>query len=422
MATDNQYKSPMMKIAAFWRNIDPGMRRLLAIGVIETLAVTLYTSLLAPWYKSLGYESAAQGWLAFVLQITSALVAIAGGILADHLGRKRMYVTGQIIRCAVPVFLLLTKSYLGLIIVSLLRGLTLIQKPAETAFVGAYTEKRNRATLMSIHQTAYLLAAMVGPMIAGFLADRYGARIPMFLGLVLAVAAIVVAIPLKDPLETDQCVEDVPSSHSQRFTIASSFSGVRELFAEANSPILVMLLVASLASGLGNGATNILLPFTVMDRFSSRYTAVAALSLFSSLGTVLVILIGGRIADTKGRRGIILISGSIFPVIMLSILWINELWQVYLALLLINMAANIAGPAMQALNIEVVEPRYLATWSGFSMCAFSLGMGVGSVLGGFMYRLNPNLAWVVTVILFALSVVCYYFVLKPSPKLEQVSA
>ena len=107
---------------------------------------------------------------------------------------------------------------------------------------------------------------------------------------------------------------------------------------------------------------------------------------------------------------------------MLSILWINELWQVYLALLLITMAGNIAGPAMQALNIEVVEPRYLATWSGFSMCASSLGMGVGSILGWFMYRLNPNLAWVVTVILFALSVVCYYFVLKPTLKPEHVSA
>ncbi|HHY69096.1 MAG TPA: MFS transporter [Bacillota bacterium] len=422
MDTDNGRESSLGKAGAFLSNIDPGMRRLIAIGVVETLAVTLYASLLAPWYKSLGYESAAQGWLAFVVQLTSALVAIAGGILADRLGRKRMYVTGQIIRCAVPVFLLLTKSYLGLIIVSLLRGLTLIQKPAENAFVGAYTEQKNRATLMSIHQTAYLLAAMVGPMTAGFLADLYGVKIPMVLGLVLAVAAIIIAIPLKDPLETEQDASDAIYIEQQSLTVRSFFSGVKELFSQPNSPILVMLLIASLANGLGNGAVNILLPFTVMDRFSSGYTAVTALSLFSSLGTVLVILIGGRIADIKGRRGIILISGSIFPVIMISMLWISELWQVYAVLLLITMVGNISSPAMQALNIEVVEPKYLATWSGFLMCASSLGMGVGSILGGFMYRLNPDLAWIVTVILFALSVVCYYFVLKPKPTLEQISA
>jgi len=95
---------------------------------------------------------------------------------------------------------------------------------------------------------------------------------------------------------------------------------------------------------------------------------------------------------------------------------------VYAVLLLITMVGNISSPAMQALNIEVVEPKYLATWSGFLMCASSLGMGVGSILGGFMYRLNPDLAWIVTVILFALSVVCYYFVLKPKPTLEQISA
>ena len=47
-------------IQAFWREIHPGMRRLIAIGMVEVLSVGLYVSLLAAWWKSLGYESVAR--------------------------------------------------------------------------------------------------------------------------------------------------------------------------------------------------------------------------------------------------------------------------------------------------------------------------------------------------------------------------
>lgn len=423
----------------FWTDMDRGMQRLIAIGVVETLAASLYASLLAPWYKSLGYESAAQGWLSFLLQITSAVVAIAGGILADRLGRKRMYTAGQVIRCAVPIFLLLTQSFVGLVIVSVLRGLTSIQKPAERAFMGSYTKKDTRATTMAIHQTAYLLAAMIGPMIAGFLADLYGVKPPIVLGLVLALVAIIMAIPIRDPIDKDegrvQCEsgheEDgsqEPSLHANEPEVTKTFSertflsGAKELFSRPTSFSLVLLLVASLTNGFANGAVNILLPFTVMDKFSSGYTAVTALTVFSSLGTALVTLVGGRIADIKGRRDIILIPGGIFPFLMLSIIWIEQLWQVYALLLLITMVGNISGPATQALNMEMVEPKYLATWSGFLMCASALGMGVGSIAGGAMYYLDPDMAWIATVVLFASSVVCYYLVLKKQALGDELSA
>ena len=78
------------------------MRRLIAIngrGVIGRIV----RSLLAPWWKSLGYESVAQGWLNSIMEIAGAVVAVTGGIIADKYGRKGMYTVGEACGAAIGV-------------------------------------------------------------------------------------------------------------------------------------------------------------------------------------------------------------------------------------------------------------------------------------------------------------------------------
>ncbi|HHY16562.1 MAG TPA: MFS transporter [Firmicutes bacterium] len=441
MVTRTGTSRPLHRIKAFWTTLEAGMHRLIAVGMIEALAISLFVSLLVPWYKSLGYDSTTQGWLRFVLQITSAVVAAAGGILADRLGRKNMYTAGQLFRCAAIVVLLSTRSFTGLIIVSVIRGLSIIQSPPRTAFIAAYTVKENRATTLGIYQTTSLIANMIAPLAAGFLADRYGVKPPLFLALALAIAAIFMAVPLGQP-DRDAKGESVffgspdcsgataasmsPSASETTQTIAvghllkkarvfsseSFISAGRDMFMHSNSRGLIILLVAWLANGLTNGAINILLPFTVMDKFSSTYKAVAALDVFSSLGTVLVLLIGGRIADLKGRRRIILTTGFILPLLMSSILWIDSLWQLYGLLALSSMAGNISSPAIMAANIEAVDEKYRATWDGFTTGMASAGMAAGSVLGGVMYKVNSTWAWTAVITLFILQIACFCHVFE----------
>ncbi|HHY11162.1 MAG TPA: MFS transporter [Firmicutes bacterium] len=429
MTARTESVNPIQKLQAFWDAMEAGMRRLMVIIMVETLAVGLFVSLLAPWYKTLGYESITQGWLNLVLQLTSAVVATAGGVLADNLGRKNMYTAGQLLRCAVIVLLLSTRSFIGLVMVSLVRGLSIVQSPARTAFIAAYTVKESRATTLGVYQTMSVIASVVSPLAAGFLADQYGVRPPLLLALVLAVLAIFLAVPLKEPVNgfdntpsaSREGSETVPSSHQQHtrgYSIKCLAEAGRQMFQHSDSRRLVFLLVAFLANGLANGATNILLPFTVMDKFSSAYQAVAGLSVISSLGTALVMLIGGRIADVKGRRGIILSTGTIFPMLMMLILWANTLWQVYTLLMLISMIGNISSPAVMAINMEAVDEEYRATWDGFGTGATSAGMAVGGVIGGVMYKMSSTWAWITVITLFALQVICYYLVLERDGKPE----
>lgn len=427
MNTPTESVPTLHKIRQFFVNMDAGMRRLIAIGMVETLAVSLYVSLLAPWYKSLGYESATQGWLGFVLQVTSAVVAAIGGILADRLGRKNLYTAGQLLRCAAIIVLLSTRSFAGLVIVSVIRGLAIIQSPPRTAFIAAYTVKENRATTLGIYQTMSLITNVAAPLASGFLADLYGVRVPLIVALILAAAAIFMAIPLEQPKHTaehksSQEIEPTEavtasggkqsSKSAEKFSLGALIPAGREMFVDSDAHHLVLLLIAWLANGLGNGALNILLPFTVMDRFSSTYRAITALNIFSSLGTALVLLIGGRIADLRGRKGIVIITGLMFPILMSSILWISALWQVYTMIMLVSMVGNMSAPAIMAVNIEAVDEKYRATWDGFSTGVSSLGMALGNVLGGIMYKIDYTWSWIAVITLFTIQVLCFYRVLE----------
>src|SRR5690606_2997789 len=187
----------------------------------------------------------------------------------------------------------------------------------------------------------------------------------------------------------------------------------RELFEQSDKRILTAMLMAFTINGLVNGGINILLPFTVMDRFSTEFTAVAGLSVISSLGTALVMLVGGRIADLRGRRGIILVTGIITPLLILLIFWVNKLWQLYALLMLVSMVGNLASPGIVAAKMEAVDEAYRASWDGLVQGATSAGLALGSAASGMLYALSPTWAWLAVIILCGFQIVCWYVAFTP---------
>jgi MFS family permease len=414
------------RIGAAWSGLDSDLKRLILTGFTEVIAVNLYASVLMPYYRSLGFGSQTAGVLTSVLQVVGAVVAVFAGLMADSVGRKKMYVAGQLLRCTAAGLLLLTRSYAGLILVSVIRGLAIIQSPAQSAIFAAYTRKENRGTMLGLYQTFSQLASVLGPLAAGVIADRFGVTRSFGAGLILACAAVALAVPLKEraaAAEPEHPAAGAPPAPQPVGELAPReplLGRVARMFKENRPVVLSSLLAASVVNGLGNGAAGILVPFTIMDRFSSAYTTVSASASVAALGTMLVLLIGGRIADVRGRRGLILVSGSILPLLMLSILLATSLWQLFALIIFLTMIGNIASPAMSAVNVEAVSERDRATFAGFQMGLNSAGVALGSVCAGIGYRLSSNWSWVAVIVVFALQPPLYAIAL-PKGTNEQTS-
>ncbi|MBE3519524.1 MAG: MFS transporter [Firmicutes bacterium] len=420
----------LSRLGDFWRSLDRNLRLLLVIVLIEAAALNAYSPVLMPYYVSLGFDSKVAGKFNSVEFAATCIVALVGGLLADALGRKKMYVAGQFIRVTMIALLLSLRSYTGLMIVAAFRGLIAVQMPAQSALIAGYTSKANRATVIGISQTLTQLAGLLVPLAVGILADTYGVQVPFGIAMFLALAAILVTVPLRDtpgetaitqsegsaPREQDRRTPEEPATRRGTATPAGGrvkafLSRVVEMFKGPRWWVLALLLLARISNGLANGAFNILMPFTIMDKFSKAYAVMSSAQVFFSLGTITVLLIGGRLADLRGRRTIAVTAGFIFPLLICSLPLARTLWQLLPLLMFVTMAGSISSPAVQAIQMEAVEDKYRATFMGLAIGLNFLGMSVGSIIAGVTYTVTVAWSWAVMVVLYLIPAVIFYVIL-----------
>ncbi len=422
------------RLAHFWGSLDRNLRLLLIIGLIEAAALNAYSPVLMPYYVSLGFDSKIAGRFNSVEFVATCIVALIGGLLADALGRKKLYVAGQFIRLTMIALLLSLKSYTGLMIVAAFRGLIAIQMPAQSALIAGYTSKGNRATVIGIMQTLVQVAGLIVPLALGVLADAYGVQVPFSIAMLLAVTAMLATVPLRErPVEPlasqpqnagspeQEIKAPVASSTGRRAaTQAKEEAGTRmmpflsrviEMFKGPRWWVLTLLLFARLSNGLANGAFNILMPFTIMDKFSKAYTVMSTAQVFFSLGTITVLLIGGRLADLRGRRTVAVTAGFIFPLLICSLPVARTLWQLFPLLMLVTMAGSISSPAVQAIQMEAVEDKHRATFMGLSIGLNFLGMSLGSIIAGITYIVTVPWSWAGMIVLYLVPAVIFYVIL-----------
>lgn len=414
MSPVNNAIVPKQGVRSIFKAMDPAIRLLLVIGFLETTAFIFYTSVLMPYYRTLGFGPEVAGILNSVLQVSSAVTLLISGFAADRLGRKRLYIGGQLMRCIVAGSLLFTKSYWGFVAIHVVRGLGSMQSPAQNAIVAEYSDRSTLATSFAFVDTLAQFAAVCAPILAGAVADKYGVKVPFTIGLTLATVAVILGLGIKETKSGATSAEPAKPSPSTAKTADRNPSGQTKSFLSQisdmfthNSPVaLYLLLAANLVSGLANGTVGIILPFTIMDRFSDTYTAVSAVQTAAALGTMLVLVLGGRLADLYGRRRVIMTSLILPPTIAL-VFGATSIWQMYAVIMVVTLIGNLSSPAIRALHLEVVRQGDRASFSGLSSGLSSVGYALGSVLAGFCYKWSPNGAWIVDIILFTLSGVLF---------------
>jgi len=393
---------------SLFKAVDPTIRLLLIIGFLETTAVVFYTSVLMPYYRHLGFGPEAAGVFSSILQVVSAVTLTISGFAADRLGRKTLFIGGQLTRCVVAGSLLFTRSYWGFALIHVFRGLGSMQSPAQNAIVAERSDRSTLATSFAFVDTLSQFASFCAPILAGAVADRFGVRVPFIIGLSLTIASVILGLGIKEAKrdtgtdsEAAAPVAVARESHAVPKGSRSLFAQVRDMFVGSGTAILVLLLGANFLSGLANGAVGILLPFTIMDRFSDSYSAVSGTQAAGALGTMLVLLLGGRLADVYGRKKVML-SFLAAPPVMALLFAASSLWQMYAVVTVVTLIGNLSTPAIRALHQEVVRERDRASFSGLAGGLSAAGFALGSVVAGFAYNWSPQGAWLLTIAMFAL--------------------
>ena len=319
------------------------------------------------------------------------------GALSDHLGRRKILIQfglGMIALCTLA-FILATK-YLDLLFLRTLQGVAVaITIPAAMSLMAAITKKETRGGAMGVYSTFRMMGFVAGPLLGGFILDRYGFDAAFYVGsgfILLAMFLVQiwvddVRIIFKDNKRPKTKIFDkellspgILSAGVATFLMASAFSMVTTLENEFNSKLGI--------SAFGFG-------------FAFSMLMVGRLLLQVPLG---------RLSDFIGRKPLII--GGLILMAPATILLgdVANLTQFVLVRLGQGVAAAaIAAPAFAIaadLSVKGGEGRQMSVIT----TGFGLGIATGPLIAGLLAIIFFDLPFIAVGILnLAGACVVYYF-------------
>lgn len=231
------------------------------------------------------------------------LFAPVSGVLIEKLGERRVYLGGLIIVAVSSLATAFAQTYWQLLVFRGLGGVgSTMFTVSAMALVVRLAPLRIRGRVSSLWGSSFIIGGMVGPLLGGLLAGL-GMRAPfvIYAG-TLAVAALVVGIGL-----SGSRLRPAPEAADQPvMTLARAWS----------DPAYRAALICGVANGWGNlGVRNTLLPLLAAVVFDRPWAAGVVLAV-GAVGTAASLQVSGRLADSRGRRPLILAGMTITGVSM----------------------------------------------------------------------------------------------------------
>jgi MFS family permease len=139
---------------------------------------------------------------------------------------------------------------------------------------------------------------------------------------------------------------------------------------------------------------------------TSDALALGLVGLSEFLPFVLLVLVGGHVADRIARRGIVLAAyaaeiGCALALLLIVLVDERRTWPIYLTLGVFGASRAFWGPAMQAMLPGLVSRERFAATVALNSMLFQVAAVSGPILGGLLYLVGAQVVYGTCVALFA---------------------
>jgi MFS family permease len=352
-----------------------------------------------------------------VSAVTSALLLIVFGVLADRFGRKPFVILGTLLPAISYLILLTTTDPLLLTFAAALGGVGLtnglsgaLASSSFNALLAEKTDDASRNFVFSLANAGWTAALMLGSLISGlpeWLQQSTGMGMiesyrPLFwFSLVAAVLGTIVLIPIRE-------------THHYRPTEGPSI--LRPLTRASGATTLKLSLFMGLI-GLGLGFSVQMLPLWFYMKFGASGDTLGPWYAAGELTSTLAVLIVPQIARRLGAVRTVLLTQGGSALAMVLMIAAPATWVGAILLLARTTLMNMSWPVQQSYMMGIVLPRERAVVSSITNAAWGLASSVSPVISGgwFDQRLLslPLLAGATCYILSALVLYIYFHRIRP---------
>jgi MFS family permease len=342
----------------------------------------------------LGY-SASRAGLAMAAYGSGHLIAsIAGGHLADRVGRRNTIAISMFCSAAAMLALSQARTYGAIVTLAAVAGFAAeLYRPAAAALIGDLVTPEQRMTAFAMYRFAINLGWAAGPATAGFLADH------SFFFLFLCDAITSVGYGLIALSLLPQGLR--PAMRDERFSEA-----FRVAFRDRR---FMLFLGATTLVTMVDFQTGSTFPLWVERSGHSSSTYGLLLSLNGVLIIVLELMITSWIQRFPMQRMISL--GYFLSGIGVAMTGLAHSVPALAATVCVwTLGEMIASPASGAYVTHLAPEQYRGRYNGMWVFAWALALIIGPSVGTFVFQHNPVALWIACAVLACVSAVLAWWV------------
>lgn len=356
---------------------------------INMLGVGIVGPVMPLYARSFGVSAAMVGLLISSFGIARIPVNVPAGSIAERIGRKPLLVGGPLVIGLSAALTGLAGSFGQMIFFRLLQGVgSALQMTAAMIVMADISTPRDRGRTMSFYQGALLLGTSVGPIIGGFIGQRFGFRMPFFAYAALALCGALwafVKVPETRGMATVQrapvdraAASPAPAQTRERIT----WGAVSKLL--LNRSFLLVSLVTLAVFFTRTGSQNTVLPLLGNDRLQLGPERLGYAFTLIAVVNLLTINFSGIICDRYGRKTAIVPSCLLCGAALISYTLGSTYWHFMLSSMLLGMGTGVGGPAPAAYVSDLDLPGGRGLTMGVYRTVSDVGVTVGPILLGWI--------------------------------------
>ena len=352
----------------------PDFRRLWLSGLISYFG-SMFTYVALPFQvKQLTGSYLAVGLIGLVEIIPLVVFGLYGGVLADHMDRKRMIWATEFAALFLSTILLINsllpspKLAVIYIVAALFSAVDGLQRPSADAILPRLVEHKDLPAASALMSLRWQMGMITGPSLAGVLISIAGVSAGFILDILTYVLALFILIRVKNV---------PPMKESEKPSFSSLVAGVK--YATSRKDLMGTYLVDLAAMFFA-------MPTALFPFWAEQVGAPWALGLFyaaGTIGSILVTLTSGWVKSyTKHGRAIFLAALGWGVAITLAGVT-NNLFLTLLFLILAGASDMVSALFRSTLWNQSIPDEFRGRLAGVELISYSVGPLGGQTRAGF---------------------------------------
>lgn len=390
--------------------------------ILANIGGSMYDGLLPLYLKNLNADIKQIGLFFTLAQIVPLFLQILGGWVSDSLGRLRAIAIGSIFGTLAFIPMILADKWQWLLLATAIGAVARsLVGPSFDAFIAEHSSEENRGKVYGISQAIFMIVAVVGPPLGGWLTGSYGFKLMLFVAGVFYFIAMIMRLSMA----REAAKGDKAKGEHKRLSFTSLKSNLGSMIGLILSGGLItwMLITDGLRDVSFQFSGN-LFPVFMQESGGLTYQQIGWVTSMFGICMMLSTIPGGWLSDKAGERvgiasGMVLMSAALFILVYIPN-GVQYQWLFFVGWGVAGLGAGISGPAYQSLISKAV-PKNLR---GLAFGLLSTSLGIVSLpapwIGAQLWdRFGPTAPFKITATVLLLSVIPIWLKFKLPKSVEQ---